>query len=1188
MSGASGCTLAPRAPEASGIYLVLGLVAAALAVRRRRWLAAALALFGGCADPPARVAATLAARAPELAARLGAAPGTWQREGVRLTSPGWRSAQSGPFLDVGARLPDAADGSVEVGIGQSPDLTLTLRAEACRPVRVDEDAGRAVYADAYPSTDLIFVATRARLEWFLLLREARAPSVFSYRVSLPAGLTVLAATGSGGLRILDRSGRARLAMPRPFAVDARGVQRPASVEVTDGRLVVRLDPRGLTFPLLLDPAIETGVWTEAAHDSFRRTEHALAYDSARGRTVLFGGSGPDGLLGDTWEWDGSAWTQKFPALSPAPRRRHTLAFDALRGRTILFGGASDSTSFGDTWQWDGSAWTQLAPAASPPARDGHALVFDSTRGRGVLFGGVGANGRLGDTWEWDGVTWLERVTASSPTARERPSMSFDAARGRTVLFGGLTNIDLNDTWEWDGTTWTQRAPTMIPPVSTTAGPMVFDSLRARSVLCAPTTWEWDGTDWSSVGATPIFSGAAAFDSGRARTVLFAGIDSQSIAAGTQPTQVGDTWEWDGTTWAQRALPPVPPVRSWPAMAFDAARSRVLLFGGQEPSTGFSLGDTWEWDGTAWAARAPTTLPPGRQEHALAFEPARGRTLLYGGFQSRGIHRGGTYLDDTWEWDGTDWTAQAPTMIPQARADHALATDTVRGRVVLFGGIGPAGRSTIILGDTWEWDGTDWIPVAPPQSPSARLGHALAFDPGRARAVLFGGTDNLATFGDTWEWDGTNWTDRAPALAPPARTAHALAFDIARGRAVLFGGTAASSGLLADTWEWNGATWVERTPALGPPARAGHALAFDAARGQVVLFGGGLGETWVYGSRGGACTTGAQCDSGFCVDGVCCQRASCGTCESCNGSTPGLCTPVTNGLDPDSCPAPSVCGPLGACGAASGQACTFGASCATGFCVDRLCCDRACNGPCDVCAASRGATSDGVCFTPATCVPGKNLGDTCATDAECVTSHCADGVCCDSACDGLCVTCTGHGPGVCGPAPSQTDPRGSCAGEPGCGGSCDGAGQCQFPPAGTRCDTCKACNGGGKCNQLPADSDDLQCGAIACGGLSTECVRYPDLTSHRCVAPGLCAGPNDPATCTSTFAADGTPCAAGACLAGQCQPRTQTTAPGAGGCSAIPAPGAQPPIWAVPWVLALSWRRRARFRRSSGKVRPPGS
>ena len=41
------------------------------------------------------------------------------------------------------------------------------------------------------------------------------------------------------------------------------------------------------------------------------------------------------------------------------------------------------------------------------------------------------------------------------------------------------------------------------------------------------------------------------------------------------------------------------------MAFDAARSVVVLFGGDSDSE--LLGDTWEWDGSQWTrCDAPST------------------------------------------------------------------------------------------------------------------------------------------------------------------------------------------------------------------------------------------------------------------------------------------------------------------------------------------------------------------------------------------------------------------------------------------------------------------------------------------------------------------------------------------------------------------------------------------------------
>src|SRR5436190_1054795 len=67
----------------------------------------------------------------------------------------------------------------------------------------------------------------------------------------------------------------------------------------------------------------------------------MAYDAARSETVLFGGIDASGtLLGDTWTWDGRAWTQEHPAASPPARYAMGMAYDAARGEVVLFGGYS--------------------------------------------------------------------------------------------------------------------------------------------------------------------------------------------------------------------------------------------------------------------------------------------------------------------------------------------------------------------------------------------------------------------------------------------------------------------------------------------------------------------------------------------------------------------------------------------------------------------------------------------------------------------------------------------------------------------------------------------------------------------------------------------------------------------------------------------------------------------------------
>src|SRR5262249_23125979 len=153
-------------------------------------------------------------------------------------------------------------------------------------------------------------------------------------------------------------------------------------------------------------------------------------------------------------------------------------------------------------------WTQRI--SGPPPRDNAASVYDPIRARTVLFGGSGIGQTFADTWEWDGTHWLQLTPATAPTPRTTHALAFDSQRGRTLLFGGY-NGSLTwfaDTWQWDGSVWTQLGPATSPP--------------ARSAH------------------------ALAYDSVRDRVVLFGGVSSASILG------FGDTWEWDGANWTQRA------------------------------------------------------------------------------------------------------------------------------------------------------------------------------------------------------------------------------------------------------------------------------------------------------------------------------------------------------------------------------------------------------------------------------------------------------------------------------------------------------------------------------------------------------------------------------------------------------------------------------------------------------------
>ena len=278
-----------------------------------------------------------------------------------------------------------------------------------------------------------------------------------------------------------------------------------------------------------------------------RTDMALAYDSKRGKTVMFGGLDRYGIyLDETWEYDGTDWVQVETANTPPARIFHGLAYDSNRGRVVLFGGRdATGTWLDNTWEYDGADWVQVNTANTPGGRSAWGMTYDSGRGRVVLFGG---SANLNDTWEYDGMNWVRVETATKPSSRSMPRLVYDSSQGKIVLFGGRHEAGtlLDDTWEYDGTDWVEVTTASKPP--------------AR------------------------YKHAMAYDSQRGRVVLFGGWDGSN--------RLDDTWEYDGTNWVEVSTSINPPAKTEHAMTYDSGRGKVVLFGGAT-NTG-SSNDTWEY------------------------------------------------------------------------------------------------------------------------------------------------------------------------------------------------------------------------------------------------------------------------------------------------------------------------------------------------------------------------------------------------------------------------------------------------------------------------------------------------------------------------------------------------------------------------------------------------------------------
>lgn len=680
-----------------------------------------------------------------------------------------------------------------------------------------------------------------------------------------------------------------------------------------------------------------------------------------------------------------------------------------------------------------------------------------------------------DVWEWDGSSWTERTpSGGAPAPRSFAGVAYDSARQRMVVTGGytVTRSFLRDTWEWDGqsATWLLRDEGGLPALSGSA--MTYHAASARTLLFggyAPAlaqytddTWHWDGQSWSKLegldpSPEPTAFVALGSDTARGKLLLFDGIEGSA------------TWEWDGVRWTDRSLRARPTPRFYPNIAYDEARKRLIVHGGFGAGN-VARGDTWEWDGSRWSSS--TGGPDARGASGVAYDPIGGRTLLYGGFTATQT------FADLWSWNGVSWTELPnPQPNPGRLAGMCAAFDRARSQLFVFASEDNDAR-------TWTWNGASWVEHVLAEHPDARYNSACAYDATREQLVLFGGVHGNTVRGDTWIWNGASWSEfQGPG--PEPRQSAALIYDARRKLLILFGGARGGSSL-DDTWEWDGTGWREGITEAAARGRGQTGSAFDTEHGRVLLFGGQtssvLNDLWELRTRAGACSSAAESPTGFCVDGVACESDSCGTCEACNTDrNPGRCTPVLGADDADSCgPAHGrTCDRAGLCRIALGQAATDPTQCASGFVVDGVCCETASCSACSTCRVEDKEIPDnpGRCGTQRS---GLDLRDECAASA----------------------------PSTCGPD-----------------GSCDARGSCKLHAAGTRCAEdllgerliSSVCSGAGACQPVEAQCDGdhtlvaasgatVDCGAYACEGASckTACSSIADCAIDKiCAEDGSC-------------------------------------------------------------------------------------
>jgi hypothetical protein len=894
------------------------------------------------------------------------------------------------------------------------------------------DRHRAVFYEALDGVDRVIVGDDAAVEDALLIKKVEASQTFSWRVTLPEGVDAVQVADT--LRF-QRAGR-RLAQIAPaFVIDALGVRRAVPHQWQPETRVLSLSPdlRGLVAPVLLDPKLEVWRWDELRPVG-GRTDAPAAYLSspASGKgegAYLFGGFSTL-TLNDLLRWDAPSRQWKIVslpegALRPPPRYAPGFAPDG-QGHLIMFGGTGGGVTLGDTWSWDGVAWTRLdalevpvGAQTDPLARGAPGMAYDPARGSIVLHGGVQTITYPNDTWRGSTETvegkprWVWRQLANTPGPYGQ-LMGLAFLKGRLWRWGGFYGGSrVRELHSWSGVTgepWVlvgcaesaaetcSTDPTVLRWKSGETGPAIsvapvltlvpgavpaldrlftfggdFDEPKSSRI------WAWDGAAWQLVQDVGAGGGDACDSSapcgiGECSLGGSCGVSQRTshsqvwnpltnellVHGGTDYTglPLPDSWTWSSAEkW--RATEALPLARYGHTFVFDRAGKQLLLFGGS-PHVGNTecLADTWSLDTTSptprWQLRS-NGVPKGRFDAATAYDPTEGAAVLFGGTCVSSF--GDTYV---WEKGTAAWRVSSEGGEPPTpRFSAAMAYDLERREMVLFGGIqrGTAEEgstylrsSSVVAGET-----KPWRRIPPPNiqpNPGQRAYHAMAFDAVQKEVVLFGGQTGGLALDDTWTWDGKQWRKREPVNHPPPRFAHGMFFDEAINAVVIVGGRTVGAVPTSTVWRWDGSGAGEWrvTPVVNDALPQAYSpVAFDTNRRAGALFSGfsQSQSTLFLTALGLACE---QCPGAACVDGVCCNVSSCsGTCQTCNGDTPGVCSPVRGAPDPGSCDGKNSCDPSGACKTALGQP-PAQAGCASGFVVDGVCCATPSCEACQTCKA----------------------------------------------------------------------------------------------------------------------------------------------------------------------------------------------------------------------------------------------
>ena len=249
-------------------------------------------------------------------------------------------------------------------------------------------------------------------------------------------------------------------------------------------------------------------------------------------------------------------------------------------------------------------------------------------------------------------------------------------------------------------------------------------------------------------------------------LVFGGTNAVAVACDFPPPDYhAETWLFDEGCgkWRELSIDDGPSPRARHSMVYGGGL--VWMFGGRWGETGSTDNEyvaydelwTFDPDSETWEEIHPDgDTPPGRANSAIAWDSKRNALWVWGGNVVAG--RDFAVADDLWRFDPDDnrWTeVPAQALEPTARLYQSLAYDERRDQLIVYGG-----ANDMFVPDEAVWglslEDLTWsrLDVDADRRPDPRYWQAMVLDKENDRLLMMGGHDatDLGNRNDWWFFD----------------------------------------------------------------------------------------------------------------------------------------------------------------------------------------------------------------------------------------------------------------------------------------------------------------------------------------------------------------------------------------------------------------------------------------------------